>query len=282
MAARTRKRPVTRRSTAAASKRPRGNSANAHRSRKGPGKIGRLFLPVLISVAMAGGIVFLGLMGYRTVTASEFFDVKRVDIRGVERASRDDIEKVVTMHTERSGAWNADLAEIRARVERLPFVRSAAVSRVLPNGIRISVVERQPQAIVRMSSGDFLVDGEAEILAAAGKNEGNFPITLKGWDESKTEKSAKDNLQRIKLYQKMLSEWGEFELAKRVKEVNVFSLAEPVATIEDSGKQITVVLGKENFGKNLKAALEAVAGKGERIRSVNAGGLYPVIEYLSL
>jgi hypothetical protein len=42
------------------------------------------------------------------------------------------------------------------------------------------------------------------------------------------------------------------------------------------------MLGKENFGKNLKAALEAVAGKGDRIKSVNAGGLYPVIEYLSL
>lgn len=279
MAARKGARTATRRSSRTARGR-RPESTN--RSRKGPSKIGRLFLPILICVAMAIGIVFLGLMGYRTVTASEFFDVKRVDIRGVQRASKDDIEKVVTMHTERSGAWNADLAEIKARVERLPFVKTAAVSRVLPNGIRISVVERQPQAIVRMSSGDFLVDGEAEILAAAAKNEGGFPITLKGWDESKTEKAAKDNLLRIKLYQKMLSEWGEFELAARVKELNLSAMAEPIATIEDSGKQITVMLGKENFGKNLKAALEAVAGKGDRIKSVNAGGLYPVIEYLSL
>ncbi len=278
MAARTRKR-ATRRSIAA--RKSTRNSTQNRRLRTGFGKIGRVFLPLLISVAMVGGIVFLGLMGYRTVTASEFFDVKRVDIRGVQRASKEDIEKVVATQTERSGAWNADLAEIKGRVERLPFVRSAAVSRVLPNGIRISIVERQPQVIVRMTSGDFLVDGEAEILAAAGKNEGSFPITLKGWDESKTEKSAKDNLQRIKLYQKMLSEWGEFELARRVKEVNLSSLAEPVATIEDSGRQITVTLGKENFGKNLKAALEAVAGKGEMIKSVNAGGLYPVIEYLS-
>jgi len=50
--------------------------------------------------------------------------------------------------------------------------------------------------------------------------------------------------------------------------------------IEDSGSPITVALAKDNFGKNLRDAIEAVAGKGQKIRAVDVSGLYPIIDYL--
>ena len=49
--------------------------------------------------------------------------------------------------------------------------------------------------------------------------------------------------------------------------------------LEDSGRPITVSLAKDNLGKSLKTAIEAVSGKGAKIRSVNAAGLYPVIQF---
>jgi hypothetical protein len=145
----------------------------------------------------------------------------------------------------------------------------------------VNVIERVPQAIVSLSSGDFLIDGDGEIITAAKMGEDQMPIVLRGWDEAKTEKASKDNLQRIKLYQKMTAEWDEFQLTKRVKEVNLADLQEPKVLIEDSGSNITVALSKNNLGKSLKAALEAVAGKGEKIKAVDAGGVYPIIEYLN-
>ena len=39
---------------------------------------------------------------------------------------------------------------------------------------------------------------------------------MRGWDESKTEKAQKENVERVKLYQKMLDEWQNYELAARV------------------------------------------------------------------
>lgn len=252
----------------------------ARRSRKGTHSFRNYFPPSILSIGILVCLGFLVTLGYRTVTASDFFDVKTVDVRGTNRSSSSDISKIVSAQTQRSGSFNADLGDIKARVEKLPFIKSAAVSRVLPNGMRVDVVERIPQAIVRLQGGDFLIDGDGEVLAPAKKNEQDFPMILRGWDESKTEKASKDNAQRIKLFQKMLSELGQFGLRDRIKEVDLSSLVEPRVTVEDSGSQIPITLAKENFGKTLKTAVEAIAGKGEKIKSVNAGGVYPVIEYL--
>lgn len=254
---------------------------NARRSKR-PAKvvsIGKYVLPGLLSLFFLSGLGFFVLMGYRTVTASGFFEVRNVEVRGTSRASRDEISKIVDSAATKTGAWNADLDEIRGRVEKVTFVRSASVSRVLPNGIRVDVVEKKPEAVVSLASGNFLIDSDGEIITAA-KDE-QMPAVIRGWDESKTEKAIRDNLQRVKLYQKMVSQWSEFGLLQRVKEVNLSDTQEPVAVIEDSGSRISISLAKDNLGKSLKSAIEAVAGKGEKIRSVNAAGVYPVIEYLN-
>jgi hypothetical protein len=142
------------------------------------------------------------------------------------------------------------------------------------------VIEKKPEAIASLSSGNFLIDGDGQIITAVSSSDTDLPVVIKGWDEAKTEKASKENLQRVRLYQKMISQWSQFELVKRVKEVNLSDLQEPKAVIEDSGSSISVSLSKEDVGKSLKSALEAVAGKGNKIRSVNAAGVYPVIEYM--
>jgi len=253
--------------------------APRRKGKKGESKFGRYVLPAVLSTVIIGCIGFLVVMGYRTVTASNFFDVKTVDVRGVHRSSGADIQKIVTGQTEKSGAWNADLPDLKMRIEKLPFIKSAAVSRVLPNGIRVNVVERIPVAVARLQGGDFLIDADGEVLATVNKNDQEFPMVIRGWDEAKSEKATKDNLQRIKLFQKMSAEWSQFDLGSRIREIDLSSLSEPKVVVEDSGAQIPIALQKENFGKILKTALEAIAGKGERIKSVNAAGVYPVIEY---
>jgi cell division septal protein FtsQ len=278
MAAAKRK-PVARRKPQPSAKKHAKATAPRRKGKKGESKFGRYVLPAVLSTVIIGCIGFLVVMGYRTVTASNFFDVKTVDVRGVHRSSGADIQKIVTGQTEKSGAWNADLPDLKMRIEKLPFIKSAAVSRVLPNGIRVNVVERIPVAVARLQGGDFLIDADGEVLATVNKNDQEFPMVIRGWDEAKSEKATKDNLQRIKLFQKMSAEWSQFDLGSRIREIDLSSLSEPKVVVEDSGAQIPIALQKENFGKILKTALEAIAGKGEKIKSVNAAGVYPVIEY---
>lgn len=240
----------------------------------------RLIMPLSICAVLLVATGVIVALEYKTATSSTFFKLNKVEVSGHERTSADEIKRIVASSVEKSGVWNADISELRAKVEKFPFVKTAAVSVALPAGIRVNITERQPAAAVRLSFGDYLIDGEGVVLAAVGANEKGFPVIMNGWDESKTEKAVGDNQARLKLYKKMLDEWQQFDISRRVKELNLANTREPVAVVEDSGREIAVTLAKENFGKNLKTALDALNGKGAKIKSVDAGGVFPVIQYL--
>jgi cell division septal protein FtsQ len=269
------KRPSTRRSASSVKVKSRRTASNA------AAVSGRYVLPLAIGAVLLGVLGIVMAFGYKTATASEFFRLKSVDVRGNDRTSADEVRKVVMASAGQSGVWNADLGDIRMKIEKFPFVKSAAVSMQLPAGIRVNVVERVPAGIVHLTSGDFLVDGEGTILAAATPaDRQQFAFTLQGWDESKTEKAMTDNVARLKVYRKMVEEWQQFSLSERVKQVNLANPREPVAVVEDSGRAVSVTLARDSLGKSLRTALEAVAGKGARVRSVDVAGASPVIQYL--
>ena len=208
-------------------------------------------------------------MGYRTVTAAAFFDVKTVDVRGISKVQREDVEKIVRASAQKSGVWKADLEEIKNGIEKFTLVKSVVVSRVLPDGIRVNINERVPRAVVHLNSTDFWADDEAVILGTVGKTEERPPFAMLGWNEDKTEKAVKDNQERVKIYQKMLEEWQNFELAKRVETVDLTDLQEPHVVVRDSGEAVTIILSKENFGKRLQPGLEKIAGKGKEVKSLD-------------
>src|SRR5690242_15470595 len=194
--------PAAKRSTRVRSTIPRVRQS-------GPSRFSRYFLPGVLSVVILGAIGALTVLGYQTVTASNFFQVKTIDVAGVDRASTDEIKRIVSGDTQRSGVWNADLPDIRQKIEKLPFVKFAAVSRVLPNGLKVVVTERIPIAVVKVSTGNFLIDADGELLAPPKTDDSSLMI-ITGWDEAKSEKALKDNQTRIKIFQKMVADWGEF------------------------------------------------------------------------
>lgn len=242
--------------------------------------IGRFGLPLLISGILVVALAVLGFTFYRSATTSDFFHVRSIEVRGNDRTPGEDIRRLVAAEVERTGIWNADLGDLRAKIEKFPYAKTASVSRVLPAGIRVDLVERVPAAVVKLSSGSYLVDADGTLLEKAGNNEHMFPFPLQGWDESKTEKAGPENLLRLKMYKKMLDEWKQFDLAARVKYVDLANMKEPIAVVEDSGRPISITVAKDNLGKSLKTAVEAVSGKGTKVKSVDAEGVSPVITYL--
>lgn len=260
---RVRVKATARRNRAASSRRQA--SAGSERARN-------VALPLFLSFCLIVCLGALGVLGYQTVTASDFFNVARVEIHGLDRASAADIRRIVEMQTEKSGVWNADLPGIKEKIERMQFVQTAAVSRVLPNGIRVHVFERVPQAIVKTGQGTLLVDGEGRVIAPAREKETAFPFAMTGWNETKSEAADKENLERVKMYQKMLAEWKEHNLSSRVIGVDLADLREPRAHIEDSGTTVSIALGRDKFGEYLKKGINAIVGKGETFEAVNLVG----------
>jgi cell division septal protein FtsQ len=254
----------------------RRRSAVSTRKTPATGSVFNTLVPLVFIIGILFCLGFLAVMGYRTVTASSFFDAKTINVRGNSRVSKDDIEKIVRSKTERNGVWNAELEQIKTDIEKLNYVKTAVVSRILPDGIDVRIAERNPRAVVRLNTGDIWIDDDAVSLGAVGKNDARPPFVLSGWDEAR-----KDNPDRLKLLQKMQNDWENLDIAKRIETVNLSDMQEIQVTVQDSGQSVLILLGKEDFGKRLNKALEVIKDKGNSIESLISHGSNVIAKYRS-
>ncbi len=122
---------------------------------------------VALGFLWAGG--YIGLMGEKlsrvvgagAVTAG--FEVRRITARGVDHVSEDDILSAVGPVIG-SSILHFDADRARASVEQLGWVRAAAVSRLMPNTIHVSVREREPAAVWQLSGALHLIDDGGAII----------------------------------------------------------------------------------------------------------------------
>jgi cell division protein FtsQ len=159
----------------------------------------------------------------------------------------------------RTGVWRADLPAISAELERLPGVRRAVVSRVLPDRLRVRVTERLPVAVVRTSAGHFFwVDEEGVALGEVKPTDSFSSFFIRGWNEDGTEGARTDNAERVQKYLALARDWNAMGLSERVSEVNLIDLRDVRAQLAGNDSQIEVRLGGEDLGARLKLALDTL------------------------
>ncbi len=274
MASNLRKKATPKASAKRAVKSPARGKRTARKARSShtPSGVERAVLPAFLSLCILICISVLTYLGYEKAAASNFFEVAGVEVQGVERASTGEIEQIVKKYSEKTGVWNADLVEMKIRIEKIPYVKTASVSRILPNGIRVVVFERKPTALVRIGEQNILMDEAGVLLETVTEREPELPFVMVGWDTEKSEIADTANAERLKTYRTMLGDWSEIGLAERVREVDVTDLREPRAVIEDSGQPVSIAVGRSNFGENLKNGIRAIVGKGDTFGAVNLVG----------
>lgn len=217
------------------------------------------YLPLAgkITLAIVAGVLLFA--GYRAAASASFFEARSVDINPTTRASAEEITRVVRRAAAQSGVWKLDLAAVSAEIERLPWVRTAVVSRVLPDGLRVRVTERQPLAVVRLlSSGKVVwVSEDAVILDAVSSSDRLPTFFIRGWDERETENAQADNLARIQKYVELLRDWDSAGLSERVSEINLTDLDNVRVQLAGEDAQIEIrFLGDKNVSQKLKPALD--------------------------
>ena len=242
----------------------------ASKSKGGAWRSLRAWLPLTIKIALAvcAGLVLF--RGYRAAAASDFFELKSVDVTGTARASDDQIKLIVRQATAGTGVWKVDLDTLRAEVERQPWVRKAVVSRVLPSGLRVRVTERVPRVVVRTNAGRFVwVDDDAVMVGtlAPGHQQPNF--FLRGWDESGKDSAQAENRERVAKFLELAREWEAAGMSSRVSEVNLDDLRDVRAQLAGNDSQIEIRLGGADWTKRLIQALEALEAERQTPRGAH-------------
>jgi cell division protein FtsQ len=141
------------------------------------------------------------------------------------------------------------LALRRAELERLPWVETATVMRLLPNQLRLSVTERTPMAFVRDGSTIGLVDRDGVLLAMAPQTMAakhySFPvITGITANDPPSTRAA-----RMKIYQRFIAEIdsGGEKLSSQLSEVDIADPEDVKAFVPSDGSELLLHLGDRDF-----------------------------------
>src|SRR4051812_41209892 len=119
----------------------------------------------------------LGLVstGVWLVFFSSVVTVREVSVSGNQTLSSYHVAAVAKAPMGRQLA-RVDLAAIQARVETLPAVKSASVSRSWPHTIAISITERTPVAVVDRGAGLQAVDSDGVLFGRYTTRPDDLPL----------------------------------------------------------------------------------------------------------
>jgi cell division protein FtsQ len=119
-------------------------------------------------------LVLLVAGGVWLVYFSSYLAVHGVEVTGAGQLSAAQVERAAAVPEGRPLA-RVDLDRIRARVQSLAPVKSADVSRQWPDTVLITVVERQPVAVVEIAGQLRGMDGDGVIFRSYAKAPAGLP-----------------------------------------------------------------------------------------------------------
>jgi cell division protein FtsQ len=180
-----------------------------------------------------------------------------IQIVGNQHLTRGQVLSVFGADLERN-IFKVPLAERQADLERLPWIAHATVMRLLPNHIRVNIIERTPVAFVRQGTQIGLVDANGVLLDmpqdAAGDPHYSFPVL--------TGLSANDPLStraaRMVVYRQFMqdldseSAGAALKPSQSVSEIDVSNPEDVKALIASGSNDILVHFGEEKFLERYK------------------------------
>ncbi|MBI1366746.1 MAG: FtsQ-type POTRA domain-containing protein [Alphaproteobacteria bacterium] len=127
-----------------------------------------------VAILWAGG--YFGVLAERAgrlanaAAISAGFEIRKVTLVGREKAAPDEVSNALGPLLGMS-TLALDLEAARARIERLGWVKSASVTRLLPDTVNISIREREPAAVWQMSGRLKLIDDGGAVIRDVGAYE---------------------------------------------------------------------------------------------------------------
>ena len=234
------------------------------------------YVPLALRIGVFAIIGLIAFVGYRAAASASFFQVRTIETRGVSRASVDEIKNAVRRDVSETGVWRADLPELSKHLERLPWVRTAVVTRVLPDGIRVRITEREPKAVVRTTEGRFMwVDDDAVYLGEMSSTDQMPAFFLRGWNEDNTTAARAENRDRVRKFLELQRDWSAQGTSERVSEVNLLDLRDVRVQLAGDDSQIEVRLGSQDQSARLGKALTVLDAQRQTSRG-------PLISYIDL
>jgi cell division protein FtsQ len=213
-------------------------------------KWGRIFAGFVLLVCLGVGVTGF-LMARSYLLHDERFVIPSsasIEFEGNTHVTRAQLLGIFGADVERN-IFTVSLEQRRRQLEGLPWVGHATLMRLLPNRMRVSIVERTPVAFVRQGSHIGLVDANGVLLDmpmdAKAREHYSFPVVtgISGNDPVSTRAA------RMTIFERFTSELdgsGE-KISQELSEVDLSNPEDVQALIPDHSTEILVHFGEDNF-----------------------------------
>lgn len=137
-----------------------------------------VWLPAAAAAFFVSGIIAVGLAEERDIPirstlkapierALEWagFGLQQVSLSGTRFTSDNDIYEALDLARART-LLGFDAGAAKARIEALPWVERVSITRILPDGLDVTVTERQPFAVLQQGQRSAIIDRQGRKLAA--------------------------------------------------------------------------------------------------------------------
>jgi cell division protein FtsQ len=212
--------------------------------------VARVFLTAA-ALLVLGGFITASLMLAHYLERDARFRIagsSNIQAAGLAELNRADLMPVFGEDIGRN-VFFVPLKERRRQLEQIPWVEHATVMRVLPDQIRVAVVERQPVAFTQHGQTIGLVDANGVLLAMAAKTMAerhySFPVVT-GIDPGDSAESRKA---RMAVYLRLMAELdanGKHN-SEQISEIDLTDPEDARVIMPGQGSDILVHLGEEKF-----------------------------------
>ena len=197
---------------------------------------------LILAICFAVHNFFMTDARFRIETASS------IQVLGNSQVTRPELLSVFGSDIGRN-IFHVPLAQRRAELEQLPWVEHATVMRLLPNQLRVAVVERVPVAFVRAGNQIGLVDRRGVLLnmppTMMAAKRYSFPVVT----GVTAQQTAEDRESRMRLYADFMSALNSTGgvASAQLSEVDLSDPEDVRVLLPSAGSDLLVHFGSDDF-----------------------------------
>jgi cell division protein FtsQ len=121
-----------------------------------------------------------GLIKERLVKSTEtFFVVNTIQTVGRERASKNDLSKILKKY-QKTSLLSLDLNYIQSEVEKVAWIKKVIIRRVLPNTLSLTIEEFSPRAVWIRGRDRYVLDKNGYTIEKVSDDQFQNYFTIKG------------------------------------------------------------------------------------------------------
>jgi cell division protein FtsQ len=239
---------------------------------------------VVLGIVVVAGIIATTIAGRFLLYSPKMLLLKpsQVELSGNRIVSRDAVLQQFARDRNHS-VLSIPLDTRRSALEELPWVESAGVQRILPNRIRVELIERTPIAFLRNGTELALIDSHGVILDRPRGEDYQFPIVTGLTESLPREERGK----RMQTYQEFLKgiDLVRSGSADRVSEIDLSSPKDLRAVMtgisnSNDSQAVSIEFGQSDFASKYRMVADNFAqwqANNGRVRSIDLRYLHQVI-----